>query len=149
MSLRGVRLILCRRDAMAGCRPPHRFPNTLSIFCMIRSAHWMLASMSLSVRGLPCGVPNRSSAVCMCRLARIAAMIPITRFRPSSMGGHQIVMRVERESSRFAFCSLCCMKSATWACRSRSSAESAPLIGGRGNDRRMVLRGSAPSTRVR
>jgi len=60
--------------------------NTLSIFRMIRSAHWMLASMSLSVRGLPCGVPNRSSAVCMCRLARIAAMIPITRFRPSSIG---------------------------------------------------------------
>ncbi len=66
-----------------------------SIFFIIRSAHWMLASMSLSVRGLPCGVPNRSSAVCMCRLARIAAMIPITRFRPSSMGWHQTVMRVE------------------------------------------------------
>jgi len=28
---------------------------------------------------------NRSSAVCMCRLARIAAIIPITRFRPSSI----------------------------------------------------------------
>src|ERR1017187_1619724 len=44
----------------------------------------MLAVINLSVRGLPCGPPNRSSAVCICRLARIAAMIPMTRLRPSS-----------------------------------------------------------------
>ena len=50
--------------------------NTLSIFFMICSAHWIDAAISLSVRGLPCGVPNRSSAVCMCRLARIAVRIP-------------------------------------------------------------------------
>ena len=46
----------------------------------------MLAAINLSVRGLPCGVPNRSSAVCMCRLARMAAITPITRLRPSSIG---------------------------------------------------------------
>ena len=39
------------------------------------------------LRGLPCGPPNKSSAVCMWRLARIAAMIPITRLRPSSIEG--------------------------------------------------------------
>jgi len=56
-----------------------------SILAIIRSAHWMLAAMTRSVRGLPCGVPNRSSAVRICIAVRIAAMIPITRFRPSSM----------------------------------------------------------------
>src|ERR1017187_3449958 len=45
----------------------------------------MLAAISLSVRELPCGPPNKSSAVCMCRLVKIAAMIPITRLRPSSI----------------------------------------------------------------
>src|SRR5580692_12675949 len=29
----------------------------------------MLAAINLSLRGLPCGPPKRSSAVCMCRLA--------------------------------------------------------------------------------
>jgi hypothetical protein len=61
--------------------------DTLSIFRMIASAHWIDAAISLSVRGLPIGPPNRSSAVCMCRLARIAAIIPSTLFRPSSMQG--------------------------------------------------------------
>jgi hypothetical protein len=42
-------------------------------------------AISLSVRGLPCGVPNKSSAVRMCIAVRIDAMIPITRFRPSSI----------------------------------------------------------------
>jgi len=41
----------------------------------------MLAAINLSVRGLPCGPPNRSSAVCMCKLARIAAISPMTRRR--------------------------------------------------------------------
>src|SRR5713226_2692091 len=45
----------------------------------------MLASINPVVRGLPSGPPNRSSAVCMWRLARIEAMIPMTRFRPSSI----------------------------------------------------------------
>src|SRR5882724_1267692 len=45
----------------------------------------MLAAINLSVRGLPCGPPNRSSAVCMCRLARIEAITPMTRLRPSSI----------------------------------------------------------------
>jgi hypothetical protein len=36
-----------------------------------------VAAMSLSVRELPRGPPNKSSAVRMCRLARIAAMIPM------------------------------------------------------------------------
>ena len=35
--------------------------------------------------GCPGGVPNRSSAVRMCRLARMAAMMPMTRLRPSSI----------------------------------------------------------------
>jgi hypothetical protein len=61
------------------------FPHTASIFLIISTAHWTDAAINLSVRGLPCGVPNRSSAVSMCKLARIAAMIPITRFRPSSI----------------------------------------------------------------
>src|SRR5580658_10259423 len=56
----------------------------------------MLAAISLSVRGLPCGPPNKSSAVCMCRLARIAAMIPMTRLRPSSM---------DEDCTPFAVCS--------------------------------------------
>jgi hypothetical protein len=55
-----------------------------SILSIIFSAHWRLAAISLSVRGLPCGPPNRSSAVRMCRLARIAAITPMTRLRPSS-----------------------------------------------------------------
>src|ERR1017187_6979229 len=38
----------------------------------------MLAAINLSARGLPCGPPNRSSAVCMCRLARIAAIRAMT-----------------------------------------------------------------------
>src|ERR1039458_6588196 len=71
-----------------------------SIFFIIRSAHWMLASMSSSVRGLPCGVPNRSSAVCICRLARIAAIIPITRFRPSSRSEER---RVGKEGRRMRY----------------------------------------------
>jgi hypothetical protein len=67
--------------------------------------------MSLSVRGLPCGPPNRSSAVRMCRLARIAAMIPSTRFRPSSIWGTgaephaTVALGYQLESSMFAFCS--------------------------------------------
>src|SRR6266480_2562998 len=47
----------------------------------------MLAAINLSVRGLPCGPPNKSSAVRMCRLVRIAAITPITRLRPSSIPG--------------------------------------------------------------
>ena len=39
---------------------------------------------------LDCGPPNRSSAVCMCRLAIPPAMIRITRLRPSSMLKHGI-----------------------------------------------------------
>jgi len=31
---------------------------------IIISAHWIEAAINLSVRGLPCGPPNRSSAVC-------------------------------------------------------------------------------------
>ena len=61
--------------------------KTLSIFRMIASAHWTLAEINLSERGLPIGPPNKSSAVCMCRLARIAVIIPSTLFRPSSMPG--------------------------------------------------------------
>jgi hypothetical protein len=52
----------------------HFLEHTVSTFLI------MLASINLSVRGLPCGPPNKSSAVRMCRLARIAAMIPITLF---------------------------------------------------------------------
>jgi hypothetical protein len=37
------------------------------------------------VCGLPSGLPNRSPAVRMCRLARMAAIMPMTRFRPSSI----------------------------------------------------------------
>jgi len=33
--------------------------NTLWIFLIIRSAHWMLASVSLSVRGLPLWRPEQ------------------------------------------------------------------------------------------
>jgi hypothetical protein len=44
---------------------------------MMRSAHRTLAAMSLSVRGLPCGVPHWSSSVRMWILVRIEAMIPI------------------------------------------------------------------------
>ncbi len=45
------------------------------------------------MRGLPCGVPNRSSAVRMCNEARIAAMIP----------DHALAALVhERKSSAFA-----------------------------------------------
>jgi hypothetical protein len=36
--------------------------------------------------GLPFGIPKRSSALCMCMALRIAAIMPITRLRPSSMG---------------------------------------------------------------
>src|SRR3984957_1354879 len=57
----------------------------VSILFMIFSAHWTEAAINLSERGLPCGPPNRSSAVCMCRLAKIAAIIPITRLRLSSI----------------------------------------------------------------
>ena len=39
------------------------YPNTLSIFRKISSAHCTDAAIILSVRGLPCGPPNRSSAV--------------------------------------------------------------------------------------
>ncbi len=42
----------------------------------------MLAAISLSVRGLPCGQPNKSSAVSMCRLVRNAAINPITGCGP-------------------------------------------------------------------
>src|SRR6266566_9085082 len=46
----------------------------------------MLAAMSRSVRGLPCGVPNKPSSVCTCKDARIAAMIfqiqPASALRP-------------------------------------------------------------------
>src|ERR1700693_799622 len=55
----------------------------------------MLAEISLSERGLPCGPPNKSSAVCMCRLARIAAMMPSTRCG----------LRPCWDFSIFAFCS--------------------------------------------
>jgi len=58
--------------------------HTLSIFLIISLAHCTDAAINWSVRGLPCGPPKRSSAVCMCRLARIAAIMPITRLRPSS-----------------------------------------------------------------
>jgi hypothetical protein len=59
-------------------------PHTSSTFFIINTAHCTLAAISLSVLGLPCGPPNRSSAVGMCSEVRIAAMMPITRFRPSS-----------------------------------------------------------------
>ena len=72
----------------------HSLPHTLSTFFIIASAHCTLATINLSVRGLPCGPPKRSSAVCMCRLARIAAMILITRLRPSSIGARYHVRRV-------------------------------------------------------
>jgi len=74
--------------------------NTLSIFSMILSAHWMLAVISLSARGLPCGPPNRSSAVRMCRLARIEAMTPMTRLRPSSIRASYIVSCFLRHNNR-------------------------------------------------
>ena len=48
----------------------------LSIFLIIYRAHWTDAAINWSVRGLPWGPPKSSSAVCMCWLARIAAMIP-------------------------------------------------------------------------
>jgi hypothetical protein len=41
----------------------------------------MDADISLSVLGLPCGPPNRSSALSMRMLVRITAMMPITRLR--------------------------------------------------------------------
>jgi hypothetical protein len=63
---------LWHTDASYSALSMIHFPNTASILAMIRSAHWMLAAINLSVRGLPCGPPNRSSAVCMWRLARIA-----------------------------------------------------------------------------
>lgn len=46
--------------------------------------------------GLPLGLPNKSPAVLMCIVVRIAAMIPSTRLRPSS---------IERDTA-FAFNSL-------------------------------------------
>src|SRR4029077_2649070 len=61
------------------------FPKTLSIFCMILSAHWTEAAIIASVRGLPCGPPNKSSAVFKCRATRMPATIANTRLRPSSI----------------------------------------------------------------
>ena len=54
---------------------------------MIFRAHWSEAEISLSVSGLPLGVPNRSLALRMGIAVRIAAMIPSTGLRPSSMRG--------------------------------------------------------------
>jgi len=58
--------------------------HKLSIFRIISLAHCTDAAINWSVRGLPCRPPNRSSAVRMCRLVRIAAIMAITRLRPSS-----------------------------------------------------------------
>ena len=64
--------------------PNYGLSHKLSIFLIISLAHCTDAAINWSVRGLPCGPPKRSSAVRMCRLARIAAIMPITRLRPSS-----------------------------------------------------------------
>jgi hypothetical protein len=44
--------------------------------------------MSLSLAGVPLGVPNRSLALGMWLAVRIAAIIPGTRLRPSSIRAH-------------------------------------------------------------
>ncbi|MFY9560305.1 MAG: hypothetical protein WAQ52_08745 [Terriglobales bacterium] len=63
---------------------------------MILSAHCTDAAINLSVSGLPVGAPNKSPAVRMCMAVRIAAMMPMTRLRPSSHLLHNIA---------FALCS--------------------------------------------
>ncbi len=62
-----------------------QFPTITSTFFIIKVAHWTAAAIILSVRGLPCGPPNRSSTRSRCRAMRIPAMIPITRLRSSSV----------------------------------------------------------------
>jgi hypothetical protein len=42
----------------------------------------IIHSNQLVCPGTPCGPPKRSSAVCMCGLVRIAAIIPSARLRP-------------------------------------------------------------------
>lgn len=54
------------------------YPKTLSMFRRILSAHWIAAATILSVPGLSCGPPNRSSAVSWCRATMIPAMIAST-----------------------------------------------------------------------
>ena len=59
-------------------------PTVTSTFFMIRVAHCTAAAVILSVLGLPCGPPNRSSALSRLRAMIIPAMMPMTRWRPSS-----------------------------------------------------------------
>jgi hypothetical protein len=77
--------------------------NTLSIFSMIFSAHWTEAAINLSLRGLPWGPPNRSSAACMCRLARIAAMMPkdSSFVRHTAMSGEHSEVIINTETKGF------------------------------------------------
>ncbi len=63
-------------------RPAHL--QALSIFRMIRSAHWTADATIASVRGLE-RLSNRSSVVLRCRATRMPAIIPNTRLRPSSI----------------------------------------------------------------
>ena len=61
--------------------PPHTsFHSIHNPHCRLKTP----AAINLSVRGLPPVSSNRSSAVRICKLARIWVMIPITCLRPSS-----------------------------------------------------------------
>jgi hypothetical protein len=79
---------LARRGLVAS----HQFRegHLLSILAMIRSAIEMASAMADSSAGE--GLPSQFTSL---RAARILAAISKTRFRPSSIGGHQTVMRVE------------------------------------------------------